>query len=288
MNHPAELALHQYMENAVKGKSSMADDTIKQVASDVAFALKRQFGGGSKRDKFGLRMSNVGRPTCQLWYDKNKPEAAIPLPTTFVMNMMLGDIVEAVFKAILKEAGVKYEDTDKVSLDLGDDSVSGSYDLIVDGAVDDIKSASDWSYRNKFESYDSLASGDGFGYVAQLAGYAKASGKKAGGWWVVNKANGQFKYIPATGLDIDKEISHIKKTVETVKENKFEKRFQPVPEKFRGKETGNTVLNTGCKFCSYRFDCWPSLVERPAVKSQAKNPPTVAYVELAKEYRNGD
>ena len=284
MNHPAELALHQYMENAVKGKSSMADDTIKQVASDVAFALKRQFGGGSKRDKFGLRMSNVGRPTCQLWYDKNKPEAAIPLPTTFVMNMMLGDIVEAVFKAILKEAGVKYEDTDKVSLDLGDDSVSGSYDLIIDGAVDDIKSASDWSYRNKFESYDSLASGDGFGYVAQLAGYAKASGKKAGGWWVVNKANGQFKYIPATGLDIDKEISHIKKTVETVKENKFEKRFQPVPEKFRGKETGNTVLNTGCKFCSYRFDCWPSLVERPAVKSQAKNPPIVAYVTLEKEY----
>ena len=280
MNHPAELALHQYMENAVKGKSSMADDTIKQVASDVADALKRQFGGGNKRDKFGLRMSNVGRPTCQLWYDKNKPEAAIPLPTTFVMNMMLGDIVEAVFKAILKEAGVKYEDTDKVSLDLGDDSVSGSYDLIIDGAVDDIKSASDWSYRNKFESYDSLASGDSFGYVAQLAGYAKASGKKAGGWWVVNKANGSFKYVPATGLDIDKEISHIKKTVETVKENKFEKCFQPVPEKFRGKETGNTVLNTGCKFCSYRFDCWPSLVERPAVKSQAKNPPIVAYVEL--------
>ena len=41
------------------------------------------------------------------------------------------------------------KDTDKVTLDLGDDSVSGSYDLILDGAVDDIKSASDWSYRNK-------------------------------------------------------------------------------------------------------------------------------------------
>ena len=284
MKHPAELALHQYLEHATRGNTSMSPETIKQIGDDVMAAAQRQFGGGNKRDKFTLRMSNVGRPTCQLWYDKNKPEVAVPLPTTFVMNMMIGDIVEAVFKAILTEAGVEYEDTDKVSLDLGDDSVSGSYDLIIDGAVDDIKSASDWSYRNKFESYDSLASGDGFGYVAQLAGYAKASGKKAGGWWVVNKANGQFKYIPATGLDIDKEISHIKKTVETVKENKFEKRFQPVPEKFRGKETGNTVLNTGCKFCSYRFDCWPSLVERPAVKSQAKNPPIVAYVKLAKEY----
>ena len=91
----------------------------------------------------------------------------------------------------------------------------------------------------------------------------------------------QFKYVPATGLEIDnKIIPDYKDTVKTVKENKFERCFQPVPEKFRGKETGNKVLNDGCKFCSYRFDCWDTLVERPAVKSQAKNPPIVAYVEL--------
>jgi hypothetical protein len=287
MNHPAELAIHQYMEDAVKGNSTMSDATIKQVATDISDALKRQFGGGNKRGDFKLRMSNVGRPTCQLWYEKNKPEVALPFPTTFVMNMMLGDIVEAVFKGLLKEAGVQYEDTDKVTLNCGDTNVSGSYDLILDGAVDDIKSASDWSYRNKFESYDSLASGDGFGYIAQLAGYAKASGKKAGGWWVVNKANGAFKYVPATGLDLDAEVKKIKDTVKTVEENKFEKCFQPVPEKFRGKETGNKILNDGCRFCSYRFDCWPLLKELPAVKSQAKNPPTVAYVELKEEYING-
>ena len=225
MNHPAELAIHQYMEDAVKGNSTMSDATIKQVATDISDALKRQFGGGNKRGDFKLRMSNVGRPTCQLWYEKNKPEVALPFPTTFVMNMMLGDIVEAVFKGLLKEAGVQYEDTDKVTLDCGDTNVSGSYDLILDGAVDDIKSASDWSYRNKFESYDSLASGDGFGYIAQLAGYAKASGKKAGGWWVVNKANGAFKYVPATGLDLDAEVKKIKDTVKTVEENNLKSVF---------------------------------------------------------------
>ena len=287
MKHPAELALHQYMEDAVKGKSSMSDDTIKQISSDIADAVKRQFGGENKRSEFSLRMSNVGRPTCQLWYDRNKPEVAVPLPTTFVMNMMIGDIVEAVFKGLLTEAGVKYEDTNKVTLDCGDTNVSGSYDLILDGAVDDIKSASDWSYRNKFESFDTLASSDGFGYIAQLAGYAKASGKRAGGWWVVNKANGRFKYVPATDIDVEKEVSKIKRTVEKVKENKFERAFQPVSEKFRGKETGNKVLNDGCKFCSYRFDCWSSLQERPSVKSQAKTPPTVAYVEMKEEYMNG-
>ena len=99
MNHPAELRLHKYMDSATKGKSSMSEDTIKKVTSDVADALRRQFSSGKSRGDFTLRMSNVGRPTCQLWYDKNKPEAAIPLPTTFVMNMMIGDIVEAGLKA---------------------------------------------------------------------------------------------------------------------------------------------------------------------------------------------
>ena len=107
MNHPAELALHQYMEKAANGDTTMSPDTIKQVAQDVSDALQRQFGGGNKRDGFRLRMSNVGRPSCQLWFERNKPEAALPKPTTFVMNMMLGDIVEAVFKGLLKEAGVE-------------------------------------------------------------------------------------------------------------------------------------------------------------------------------------
>ena len=278
MHHPAELALHQYMEDAVQGKTEMSEETIKQVSSDIAEALKKQFGSGKKRGDFKLRMSNVGRPTCQLWYEKNKPEVALPLPTTFVMNMMLGDIVEAVFKGLLKEAGVKYEEPEHVTLELDGTSVNGTYDIVVNGAVDDVKSASDWSYRNKFESYETLANGDGFGYVGQLAGYAKASGKKVGGWWVVNKANGRFKYVPASGLDLDKEIAKIQKTADKVKENKFERCFQPVPEKFRGKETGNKVLNDGCKFCSYRFDCWSGLTERPSVKSQAKTPPTVSYI----------
>ena len=118
MNHPAELALHQYMEDAANGKSTMSSETIKQIGMDVMGAVARQFGGGNKRDEFGLRMSNVGRPTCQLWFDKNEPEKALPLPTTFVMNMMIGDIVEAVFKGLLTEAGVEYEDDAKVTLNL--------------------------------------------------------------------------------------------------------------------------------------------------------------------------
>ena len=279
MNHVAELKLHQYMTDAVNGKSNMSDEVIDQVANDVRDALQRQFSGKVKRKDFRLRMSNIGRPTCQLWYEKNKPETALPKSNNFMMNMMLGDIVEAVFKGLLKAAKVDYQDSENVILKLKDDNVSGSYDLVIDGAVDDVKSASDWSYKNKFESYDTLSSGDGFGYVGQLAGYTKASGKKVGGWWVVNKANGHFKYVPASGLNLDDEIKKIEDTVATVNTNKFERCFEPEIETFRGKATGNTVLNSNCKFCDYRYDCW-NLTDKPAVMSKAQTPKIVSYISL--------
>ena len=280
MQHRGELAISQYLENASKGLTSMSDETINRVGEEIKESLKRQFAGGNKRDGFRLRMSNIGRPSCQLWFEKNKPETALPRPTTFVMNMMIGDIVESVFKGLLTEANVEYKDSDNVVLKIDDDNtISGSYDLVVDGAVDDIKSASDWSYKYKFDSYESLASGDSFGYVGQLAGYAKASGYKVGGWWVVNKANGQFKYVPAN-IDMDKELDKVKQSIKAVESKDLVRCFEPEPETFRGKETGNMVLNKNCTFCSYRQSCWETLQELPAQMSQAKEPKMVQYTSL--------
>jgi len=279
VNHPAEMMIHQYLENATSGKSAMSQENIEQVATDIKDALNRQFNT-KREDKFRLRMSNIGRPSCQLWFEKNKPETALPKPTTFVMNMMIGDIVEAVFKAVLREANVKFEDTDNVTLQLDEDTkISGSYDLVMNEAVDDIKSASDWSYKYKFDSYESLHSGDSFGYVGQLAGYAKALGKKAGGWWVLNKANGLFKYVRAH-IDMDKELDKIKKNIKATESKELVRCFEPEPETFRGKETGNIVLNKNCTFCSYRNACWENLIELPAQMSKAKEPKMVQYVSL--------
>tara|TARA_R100000541_G_scaffold54981_1_gene63664 strand:- start:44 stop:895 length:852 start_codon:yes stop_codon:yes gene_type:complete len=280
MQHRGELAISQYLENASKGLTSMSDETINRVGEEIKESLKRQFAGGNKRDGFRLRMSNIGRPSCQLWFEKNRPETALPKPTTFVMMMMIGDIVESVFKGLLTEANIEYKDSDTVALKIDDkNTISGSYDLVVDGAVDDIKSASDWSYKHKFDSYESLASGDSFGYVGQLAGYAKASGYRAGGWWVVNKANGQFKYVPAN-IDMDKELDKVKQSIKAVEAKDLVRCFEPEPETFRGKETGNMVLNRNCNFCSYRQSCWETLVELPAQMSQAKEPKMVQYISL--------
>ena len=283
MKHPSEIALHQYLDDATNGKSSMSAKTIAGIKKDIGEALKRQFGSRTKRRKFQLRMSNVGRPSCQLWFEKNRPEKADPLPTTFVMNMMLGDIVEAVFKGLMKEAKIKFEDSDKVYLNLADEKVSGTYDLVLDDAVDDIKSASDWSYRNKFESFDTLSADDAFGYVGQLAGYAKALGKKAGGWWVVNKANGSFKYVPAENIDVDNEVKKLEENVKVVMSNVFKRCYESEEETFRGKPTGNRVLSKTCSFCRYKHSCWENLQELPSLLSKAKDPKIVSYVSIRKE-----
>ena len=283
MSQIAELSIHQFMTDAVNKKSTISKKIIREIGKDIVNALYKQFDNKKSDNTFRLRMSNVGRPYCQLWFEKNKPELAEPKSTNFIMNMMLGDIVEAVFKGLLKAAKVKFTDSEKVTLNLKDTSIDGTYDLIIEDSLDDIKSASDWSYRNKFESYETLSQGDAFGYIAQLAGYAKATNKKAGGWWVVNKANGKFKYVSASSINIDKEINKIESLVKKLEVNKFERCFEPEYETFRGKLTGNKVLNKNCTFCDYKKSCWENLVELPAVMSKAQFPKTVSYIELNKE-----
>ena len=281
VNSSAELKLHSYLDKANRGEATMSDDTIEMVVSHIRDSLKKQF---TKKDNkgFRLRMSNIGRPYCQLWFEKNKPEDRVHPPSKRIMNFMFGDIVEAIFKGILTEANVKYEDSEEVVLDMGKHSIKGTYDISIDGSVDDIKSASMWSYNNKFQSFDTVQASDPFGYIGQLAGYAKASGKKVGGWWVINKNNADFKYIPADGLDIKKEITTLKNTAKRLDENKFERCFQPEEEKFRGKLTGNIVLNKNCTFCEFRYSCWSGLQELPSIKSQAKEPKIVPYIKVEK------
>lgn len=283
LNHPAELSVHSYLSKARKGEAGMSDETIEQVVSDVREALKKQFGQAGQR-KFRLRMSAMGRPYCQLWFDKYNPEGSLEPGTTFLMNMLMGDIVEAAFKGILKEAGVEYQDGYHSVLKLGKHEIPGTHDISMDGKVDDIKSASPWSYENKFESFETLARGDSFGYVGQLAAYSESLGLDVGGWWVINKGTGAFKYVDASMMDKQAELDKIEKKCDELEEGKFYRCFDPVPETYRKVPSGNTVLNSACRFCDHKYKCWPDMIERPSLVSKAKEKQLVQYITIADEY----
>jgi len=284
MEHPAELSVYSFLAKAMAGEASVSKDIMDQVATDVSNALDKQFNG-EPRDEFKLRMSNIGRPKCQLWFEKNDPKDKTPFPPHFLMNMLLGDIVEAVFKGLLRASGVQFEDNNNVTLKLGDDKeIKGEYDLVLDGKVDDIKSASPWSYNNKFVNLETLQQGDSFGYIPQLVGYAKGADKDVGGWWVVNKGTGQFKYVNASSVDSKEVLDNIEKTYDYINNDEpFKRCFDAIEETFYKKPTGNKKLTTECGFCSYKHKCWPTLQTRPSLVSQAREKPMIDYVQIGKE-----
>lgn len=280
MEHPAELAIFSFLQKAMAGKASMSKEVASKVASDVEAAMLKQFASGP-RDEFRMRMSNLGKPKCQLWYEKNDPEDKTPFSPHFLMNMILGDIVEAVFKGVMRSAGIDFKDNDKVTLKLPHgQEIKGEYDMELYGKIDDVKSASPWSYQNKFASFDALESDDSFGYIPQLVGYAEGAGKGVGGWWVINKANGEFKYISASEVDKQSVLDDIQDTVDYIDQDKpFERCFEPIEETFYKKKTGHKKLGTECGFCAFKHKCWPNLSTEPARSSKAKNPKMVDYVE---------
>jgi len=282
MNHPAELSVYTYLQKAMAGEVAMAEEGIDKVASDVKAAMLKQFSSGP-RDEFRLRMSNIGKPKCQLWFEKNDPEGKEPFPPHFLMNMILGDIVEAVFKGLLTAADVSFKDNDKVVLKLPNgQEIKGEYDMEMDGRIDDVKSASWYSYNNKFDSIEEMQKSDGFGYVSQLVGYSEGAGKDVGGWWVINKNSGEFKYVDASGVDKEKVLKDIQDTVDYIDNDEpFERCFQPVPETYRKVPSGNIVLNDGCNFCQFKHKCFPNLKVLPSKVYKGKlTPPLVNYVEV--------
>ena len=75
MKHPAELHCISIMENAT-GKSTMSSGNNRQIVWNVSECCCASVCGGNATSL----VSHVQRrqPTCQLWFDKNEPEKALP------------------------------------------------------------------------------------------------------------------------------------------------------------------------------------------------------------------
>jgi len=283
--HIAEMKAYAWLTKVAKGEAEMSSPMRKQVMDQIEASLVRQMAT-PPRDRSKVSMSGMGKAYCQLWYAKNKPETAAPKSPAFMIRMVIGDITEAVVKGVLRSSGVEYGDAANVKLTLPSGrAINGEYDMDMDDAIDDVKSASPYSYINKFDTAASLKKSDDFGYVAQLCGYAKAAVKKVGGWWVVNKSTGDFKYVESevSDADADQVLQEVDDKLDELDANVFRRCFNPVPETYRKVPSGNKKLAFSCEWCDYKADCWPTLEVRESLVSQAKSKPLVHYVEIAGE-----
>ncbi len=200
----------------------------------------------------GLRMSNVGRPNRQLWYDIKSNKDQEELSPAVIFRFLYGHIVEELLLFFVDLAGHKVEHQQAEVNVLG---LKGHVDCLIDDVVIDIKSASDFSFR-KFKD-GKLSQDDPFGYLAQLAAYEHGFGKSGGGFLVANKSSGEIcLYIPD-----ELEVPNIESRLETVRTELKEdvpprERCYPIIAK--GK-SGNMGLHNSCKWCRHKFQCNPDL-----------------------------
>ena len=281
------LKVQQYLDSVSKGPVKLDKQLVQEFGEACKNALLKQFEE-ERNTKFELRMSNVGRPLCQLQME-SKGIKGEGQPYNIRMRNTFGDLVEALALFIMKSAGVDIKNEQKkVTYKFDDNTIEGRQDVEIDNKVWDIKSASPYSFDKKFGEaggFSEVVKDDSFGYASQGFLYGESQNKKFGGWIVINKSTGEWT-VCETPASVEE---HKSKAIKTAEENikalksskPFIKCYSDIPETFRSKPTGNRVLGFVCSYCPYKLPCWGSgLKLLPQQQSKGKNPKWVWYTSV--------
>ena len=194
-----------------------------------------------------LRLSVIGRPDRQLWYDINEPNEK-PLSSSLRIKFLYGYLLEELLILLSSVAGHKVTHEQKEVTVAG---IKGHQDCMIDGVLVDCKSAS-WRAFQKFKN-NAISEDDPFGYIAQISAYAEANGVDKAAFLAIDKQSGEICLSPVNSLEMinaKKRITHLKKIIKH--KTAPSKCFDDLPE---GK-SGNRKLDVRCIFCSHKSKCW--------------------------------
>jgi len=225
---------------------NVTDDQIEDFGNYMKEAL-RDWLTPKANSKPTLRMSNIGKPSRQLWFDMNSEREAKGINAPTMIKFLYGHILERVVLFLTELGGHKVTDEKK---EIKVNGILGHMDCKIDGEVIDIKSASNYAFQ-KFKN-GTLAEDDPFGYMAQLAGYESAEGTDNGGFLAINKETGELALFQPQELDkpnIDSRIKQIKSQVKNKTLPDF--CYEPVSEG----TSGNFKIARGCTWCPHKFEC---------------------------------
>ena len=200
------------------------------------------------REKDGkLRMSILGKPARQLWYDRFSPKKTKDYDASLNIKFLYGHILEHLLLYLVELTGHKVTDQQKkVEID----NIKGHIDAKIDGEVCDVKSASSFSFK-KFKNGE-LVGDDPFGYHAQLSGYEEGVGTNQGGFLVMDKSSGDVCFYKPDELAKPNVPNLIKTLQDTLKRNSPPDRCYQLSET----KGGNKSLPIGCQFCAHKWECY--------------------------------
>ena len=274
--------LIQDIYSSLEGLSSGEALNISEEELDLTLSrMKESILAWSKprevENSFRLRMSNIGRPLRQLWYEsKNTSDPHVVSGSTQI-KFLYGHILEEIVLMLVRMAGHKVTSEQK---EVNVSGITGHMDCKIDGQVVDVKTASKFSF-NKFKD-GSLVNNDPFGYLAQLSGYEAAEQTKEGGFLVINKESGELCLFRPDDL----EKPNVKEKIEKVKaaiavDTPPDRCYAPIPE---GKK-GNMKLPSGCAYCPYKFECYSDANDGDGLRAFRYSNGPVYFTEVAVEPR---
>ena len=233
-----------------KKNEELTEKEVDKCIDDFANSVKvhvKDFLKELPQDKPRLRLSTIGRPDRQLWYDFKKPHNEPLAPSTRI-KFLYGYILEELLIMLASISGHKVTQQQK---QVQVEGVKGHQDCFIDGVLVDCKSASGRGYT-KFK-YNNLSSDDPFGYISQISAYAEGNGVDEAGFLVINKSTGEICYTKVHSLEMINAKERIQRIKKVVKSNTPpDKCYPSIPD---GK-SGNYRLDTGCVYCNYKYDCW--------------------------------
>mgnify|MGYP001491881019 CR=1 FL=1 len=282
------LKVQKYLDQVSKSPAQVDKKLVEEFGEACKKALLKQFTE-NRGSKFELRMSNVGRPLCQLQMEAKgiKGEGQ---PYNVKVRNTFGDMIEALALFVMKSAGVEIKNEQKqVKYKFNGNTIEGRQDVEIDEKIWDIKSASPYSFEKKFGEaggFTEVVRDDSFGYASQGFLYGESQGKNFGGWIAINKSTGEWA-VCETPASIDEHkknaLKIAKDNVKAIKNNvEFKRCYTDIAETFRTKPTGNRVLGFVCSYCPYKLPCWgrDKLQLLPQQQSKGKNPKWVWYTSV--------
>ena len=224
----------------------LSDQMVDEFGEDMKEAL-RGWAKKQPKTKDALRMSNIGKPARQLWYNKHSKSTKKDLESSLVIKFLYGHLLEALVVFFVKLSGHEITDQQK---EVNVSGIKGHMDCKIDGEVVDIKSTSGFAF-NKFRN-GTLPEQDSFGYMAQLAGYEEAEGTDKGGFLAINKETGELWMFRPDEFDKPNIKSKIKGLKASLKKlEPPELCYQPIAEGVKG----NFKLPKECNWCEYKMEC---------------------------------
>ena len=219
-------------------------DVFLQNIKEAMLAWNKPYNAEKYAGK--LRMSILGKPSRQLWYDKFSPKDKKEENAGLNLKFLYGHIIEHLVLYLAELAGHKIEDQQmKVEID----GVTGHIDSKIDGEICDVKSASSFSFK-KFQTGE-IVGDDPFGYHAQLSGYETANGTKDGGFLVVDKSTGDICFYKPDDMAKPNVKTLIKNLKTTLEQDTPPEKCYPYKEE----KNGNKTSAIGCQFCPHKWEC---------------------------------